>query len=58
MVRKVAILVFARRSGMTQLKEEAGFMMFEFAEEVQRLADIRVVGVGGSGGNAVNRMIE
>ncbi len=33
-------------------------MMFEFAEEPQRLADIRVVGVGGAGGNAVNRMIE
>ncbi len=31
--------------------------MFEFAEEVQRLTDIRVAGVGGAGGNAVNRMI-
>ncbi|MCP4293212.1 MAG: cell division protein FtsZ [bacterium] len=32
-------------------------MMFEFAEETQRLTDIRVAGVGGAGGNAVNRMI-
>ena len=42
---------------MTQLKEEEGTMMFEFAEEVQRLTDIRVAGVGGAGGNAVDRMI-
>ncbi len=42
---------------MTQLKEEAGNMMFEFADEVRRLTDIRVAGVGGAGGNAVNRMI-
>jgi cell division protein FtsZ len=38
-------------------------MMFEFAEEngllnTDRLADIKVVGVGGAGGNAVGRMIE
>ena len=33
-------------------------MMFEFAEEKDRLADIKVVGVGGAGGNAVGRMIE
>jgi cell division protein FtsZ len=44
--------------GMTQLKEEAGIMMFEFAEEIERLADIKVAGVGGAGGNAVGRMIE
>jgi cell division protein FtsZ len=48
---------------MTHLKEEAGVMMFEFAEDSQRfgtdrLADIKVVGVGGAGGNAVGRMIE
>ena len=30
--------------------------MFEF-EAVERSADIKVVGVGGGGGNAVNRMI-
>ena len=33
-------------------------MMFEFAEEPERLADIKVAGVGGAGGNAVARMIE
>ncbi len=38
-------------------------MMFEFAEEnshldSDRLADIKVIGVGGAGGNAVGRMIE
>ena len=33
-------------------------MMFEFAEEFEEIAKIRVVGVGGAGGNAVNRMIE
>jgi len=43
---------------MTQLKEEAGSMMFEYAEEIERLADIKVAGVGGAGGNAVGRMIE
>jgi cell division protein FtsZ len=48
---------------MTHLKEEAGSMMFEFAEEnshldSDRLADIKVIGVGGAGGNAVGRMIE
>ena len=33
-------------------------MMFEYAEEPERLADIKVAGVGGAGGNAVARMIE
>lgn len=35
-------------------------MMFEFAEEnpVQQNAKMKVVGVGGAGGNAVNRMID
>jgi cell division protein FtsZ len=33
-------------------------MMFEYAEEIERLADIKVAGVGGAGGNAVGRMIE
>ena len=28
-------------------------MMFEFAEDIERLADIKVAGVGGAGGNAV-----
>ena len=33
-------------------------MMFQFVEENQDLARIEVIGVGGAGGNAVNRMIE
>jgi cell division protein FtsZ len=33
-------------------------VMFEFVEENVDLAQIKVVGVGGAGGNAVNRMIE
>jgi cell division protein FtsZ len=33
-------------------------MMFEFVEENQEQATIKVIGVGGAGGNAVNRMIE
>ncbi len=33
-------------------------MMFQLVEPDQSLARIRVVGVGGAGGNAVNRMIE
>ncbi len=32
-------------------------MMFEYAEEIERLADIKVTGIGGAGGNAVGRMI-
>ncbi|MDP6529517.1 MAG: cell division protein FtsZ [Gemmatimonadota bacterium] len=33
-------------------------MPFEYAEDVQRLATIRVIGVGGAGGNAINRMLK
>ncbi len=33
-------------------------MMFEYAEDSERLANIKVAGVGGAGGNAVNRMID
>ena len=33
-------------------------MMFEYADDIERLADIKVAGVGGAGGNAVGRMIE
>ncbi len=32
-------------------------MMFEYVDETERLADIKVLGVGGAGGNAVGRMI-
>src|SRR5687767_4340741 len=33
-------------------------MIFEFEENVSQNARMKVVGVGGGGGNAVNRMIE
>ena len=33
-------------------------MNFEFEEEVMTGADIRVIGIGGGGGNAVNTMIK
>jgi len=33
-------------------------MPFEFVEEPVKLASIRVIGVGGAGGNAINRMID
>ena len=33
-------------------------MMFEFEENASQVARMKVVGVGGGGGNAVNRMIE
>ncbi|SJZ35696.1 cell division protein FtsZ [Selenihalanaerobacter shriftii] len=32
--------------------------MFEFCAETEQFADIKVVGVGGGGNNAINRMIE
>ena len=33
-------------------------MIFEFEENPSQVARMKVVGVGGGGGNAVNRMIE
>jgi len=33
-------------------------LTFDFAEQMRQIARIRVVGVGGAGGNAINRMIE
>ena len=33
-------------------------MIFEFEESASQNARMKVVGVGGGGGNAVNRMIE
>jgi cell division protein FtsZ len=35
-----------------------GFVMLEFETSVESLATIKVIGVGGGGNNAVNRMIE
>jgi len=33
-------------------------MFLEFEDDSERCADLRVVGVGGAGGNAINRMLE
>ncbi len=43
---------------MEPLKSEAGEMRIQYHEEAVRGALIKVIGVGGGGGNAVNRMIQ
>jgi cell division protein FtsZ len=43
---------------MEQTNNEAGEMRIQFHDEVVRGARIKVVGVGGGGSNAVNRMIQ
>lgn len=39
-------------------KKESKTLSIQFAEQVKEIAKIKVVGIGGAGGNAVNRMIE
>ena len=43
---------------MEQQKSEAGEMRIQYHDEPLRNARIKVIGVGGGGGNAVNRMIQ
>jgi cell division protein FtsZ len=43
---------------MEQPKKETGEMRIQYHEETPRGARIKVIGVGGGGGNAVNRMIQ
>jgi len=43
---------------MEQQRNEAGEMRIQYHEETPRGARIKVIGVGGGGGNAVNRMIQ
>jgi cell division protein FtsZ len=43
---------------MEQPNNEAGEMRITFHDEMPRGAKIKVIGVGGGGGNAVNRMIQ
>jgi cell division protein FtsZ len=43
---------------MEQSRNEAGAMRIQYHEESPRGARIKVIGVGGGGGNAVNRMIQ
>ncbi|HDQ46118.1 MAG TPA: cell division protein FtsZ [bacterium] len=39
-------------------QDKGNLLAFDFVEQSRQIATIRVVGVGGAGGNAVNRMIE
>ena len=43
---------------MENLQSQAGEMRIQYHEETPRGARIKVIGVGGGGGNAVNRMIQ
>jgi len=43
---------------MFELEESAASPGFELEESFRPSAVIKVIGVGGAGGNAVNRMIE
>jgi cell division protein FtsZ len=43
---------------MKQPENEAGEIRIQYHEEIPRGARIKVIGVGGGGGNAVNRMIQ
>jgi cell division protein FtsZ len=43
---------------MERQRDEAGEMRIQYHEESMRGARIKVIGVGGGGGNAVNRMIQ
>ncbi len=45
-------------AAMDQQKTEAAEIRIQFHDEEQRGARIKVIGVGGGGGNAVNRMIQ
>jgi cell division protein FtsZ len=45
-------------AAMDQQKIEAAEMRIQFHDEAPRGAKIKVIGVGGGGGNAVNRMIQ
>jgi cell division protein FtsZ len=47
-----------KKAAMEQQTNEAGEMRIQFHEESPRGARIKVIGVGGGGGNAVNRMIQ
>src|SRR6201997_5264478 len=47
-----------QEASMEQQNKEAGEMRIQFHDESVRGARIKVIGVGGGGGNAVNRMIQ
>jgi cell division protein FtsZ len=41
-----------------EMEHENGSLRVDFSDELRRAAKIKVIGVGGGGGNAVNRMID
>jgi cell division protein FtsZ len=43
---------------MTEQKSKTGDIRIQFNEEIRNNAKIKVIGIGGGGGNAVNRMID
>jgi len=47
-----------KKSAVEQQRNEAGEMRIQFHDETVRGAHIKVIGVGGGGSNAVNRMIQ
>ena len=47
-----------QEGAMEQTSQQPGEMRIQFHEETPRGARIKVIGVGGGGGNAVNRMIQ
>jgi cell division protein FtsZ len=48
----------AQEAAMEQTIQQPGEMRIHFHDEIPRGARIKVIGVGGGGGNAVNRMIQ
>lgn len=50
--------MFFKPSARIKFNELGGMMMMEFDTSANQLATIKVIGVGGGGNNAVNRMIE
>jgi cell division protein FtsZ len=47
-----------QEAAMEQMIQQPGEMRIHFHDETPRGANIKVIGVGGGGGNAVNRMIQ
>src|SRR3974390_3453179 len=47
-----------QEAAMEQMIQQPGEMRIHFHDETPRGARIKVIGIGGGGGNAVNRMIQ
>ena len=56
--KKIPWLLFRIGNTKRNIDELGGFVMLEFDTNLDSLATIKVIGVGGGGNNAVNRMIE